>query len=400
MSRVLCQVIGCGPAALGLLVAADRTGELPRLLGQGVRYLDRAPNARALGRLRFPFLIDANSVGGDFIAALRPDGYFARALEGRAGRTLREHHDQPVPLALVGEFMNDLSRVAEDAIPGGFKYGADVHRLHRNPDGSWTSVDRFGSALVTSERVVLATGGREDTAAISARYGIPEGRLVGSAQLLSGRFAEAARVLQGGGNIAILGGSHSGFAAAELLLNRYGEAITPGSLSLIHRGLALAHESLAEAQSMPEEALRHLEVCQESGMVNRFHGLRAGPRELCLRTLRGDEQRLSLYQSGSVTAQRVLAEADLVIHCVGYRPRGVPLYDEWGDPISVRGASGAVDDRCRLVQDELGAVPGVFGLGLGYARLDAWGRRRVGINAFHGEDAGQVVSEVLATAAA
>ncbi|MCE0445659.1 hypothetical protein LT493_13480 [Streptomyces tricolor] len=43
-------------------------------------------------------------------------------------------------------------------------------------------------------------------------------------------------------------------------------------------------------------------------------------------------------------------------------------------------------------------VPGVFGLGLGYARSDSWGRRRVGINTFHGEDAERIVSQVLATA--
>ncbi|MFC8914135.1 hypothetical protein ACFT5C_00035 [Streptomyces sp. NPDC057116] len=398
MNRALCQVIGCGPAALGLPVAADRTGELSRLLGEGVRFLDRSPDPMALSRLRFPFLIDANSVGGDFIAGVRRDGVFARTLAGRAGRALRKHHDRQVPLSLVGEFMNDLSRAVEEVL-GGFRYGADVRSVHRNTDGSWTSVDRFGSELVTSESVVLATGGLEDTGRIANLYGIAGSRLLGSAELLSGRFHEAAEVLRKGGRISIVGGSHSGFATAELLLRLFGKSVPPGGIALIHRGIALSYESLTEAQSVIPDAAQRLEVCQESGMVNRFHGLRAGPRELCLRTLQGREQRLALYETGSAAARRALSEAGLVVHSAGYRPREVHLYDERGERIPLGGAAGAVDDRCRLVDGELRAVPGVFGLGLGYARSDAWGRRRVGINAFHGEDAERIVSEVLARVA-
>ncbi|WP_078624653.1 hypothetical protein [Streptomyces monomycini] len=398
MSKVLCQVIGCGPAAMGLPVAADRVGELSRFLNEGVRFLDRAPDAAALNRLRFPFLIDANSVGGDFIAGVRRDGVFARAVDARAGSLLQEHHDRPVPLSLVGEFMNDLSRTVEEALPGGFLYAADTRAIHRGADGSWTSTDRAGAPLVTSESVVLATGSYEDTGRIAARYGIVPSRLIGSAELLAGRLDEAERVLRGGGRITIIGGSHSGFATAELLLARFGDTIAHGGLTLIHRGLSLAYTDLTETEELPPGAACRLEACPESGMVNRFHGLRAGPRGLCLRTLRGHEHRLILCETGSVAARAALAYADLVVHSAGYRTRQVPLYDQWGERIPMSEGTTAVDDRCRVLDSDLRVVPGVFGLGLGYARTDVWGRRRVGVNTFHGEDAEQVLSEVLAPA--
>ncbi|MFF7370359.1 hypothetical protein [Streptomyces tricolor] len=398
VSGALCQVIGCGPAALGLALAADRRAELPRLLAEGTAFLDRSPTPAALGGLRFPFLIDANSVGRDFFAGVRADGAFAAALHGRAGRQLRERHDRGVPLRLVGAFMNDLSRAVEDVLPDGFTYGADVRGVRRNRDGSWTSVDGAGSALVTSESVVLATGGYEDTARVSRRYGVPPGRLIGSAQLLSGRLDEAARVIGSGGRIAILGGSHSGFAAAQLLLDRFGDGIPAGGLVLVHRSISLSYADLSETESVPAALVGRLETCPESGVINRFHGLRSGPRELCLRALQGHEPRLTLRETGSAGARTALAEAGLVVHALGYRTREVPLFDPWGQRIPTGDGTVAVDDRCRVLNADRTPVPGVFGLGLGYARSDAWGRRRVGINTFHGEDAERIVSQVLATA--
>ncbi|MFF9812336.1 hypothetical protein [Streptomyces sp. NPDC014006] len=398
VSGVLCQVIGCGPAALGLALAADRRGELPRLVSEGLAFLDRAPTPAALSGLRFPFLIDANSVGKDFLAGVRPDGIFATALHGRAGELLRERHDRQVPLALVGEFMNDLSRAVEAVLPDGFTYGADVREIRRNRDGSWTSVDSAGSALVTSGAVVLATGGYEDTQQASHRYGIPPGRLIGSAQLMSGRLDEAARVLRAGGRIAILGGSHSGFAAAELLLDRFGDGIPEGGLVLVHRSISLAYADRAEADSVPPALAGRLETCPESGVINRFHGLRSGPRELCLRALQGREPRLTLCHTGSDDARGVLAEAGLVVHALGYRTRAVPVFDQWGERIPMADGAVQVDDECRIVDAGHHAVPGVFGIGLGYARCDAWGRRRVGINTFHGEDGERIVVAMPAPA--
>ncbi|WBO65108.1 hypothetical protein [Streptomyces camelliae] len=372
-------------------------GVLTSLLDGGIAFLDRAESSTALGNSRFPYVIDANSKGEDFIAGIRVGGVFGETLDSGAGRTLRDLRDRRVSLSLIGAFMNDLAETMERTAPGSVRYGADVAGLRRESDGTWTSVARDGSPLVTSDCVVLATGGHEDIRATAARHGVPAERMVGSAQLLRGDFDAVAEVLRKDGTAVILGGSHSGFATAELLLKRFGDSISRNGLALIHRGLALSYENLGEARSARADHAQRHEVCPESGKVNRFHGLRAGPRALCLRALRGHEPRLRLYESGSPSAYGLLARADLLVHATGYRPRHVPLFGHDGRPIWLGVRAGAVDDRCRLVDTRHKPVPGVFGLGLGYAQSDAWGRRRVGVNTFHGPDSEHIVSQVLHT---
>ncbi|MCE0445660.1 hypothetical protein LT493_13485 [Streptomyces tricolor] len=181
MSGALCQVIGCGPAALGARPRGGPQGRAatsPWPRGRRSSTAHRPP--RPLSGLRFPFLIDANSVGRDFFAGVRADGAFAAALHGRAGRQLRERHDRGVPLRLVGAFLNDLSRAVEDVLPDGFTYGADVRgsaAIATAPGRAWTGPGRHSSR---PESVVLATGGYEDTARVCRRYGVPPGRLIGS----------------------------------------------------------------------------------------------------------------------------------------------------------------------------------------------------------------------------
>ncbi|MET7607964.1 hypothetical protein [Streptomyces avermitilis] len=398
MRKVLCQVVGCGPAALGLLVAADRMGVLPQLAGRGgLLFLDRSRNPAALSARRFPYLIDSNSQGADFVRGVRADGAFARVLRGRAGRLLAESRAEQVPLSLVGGFVDGLTDVLKEVLDDGLVCGADITEVRRSADDTWTSVDATGHPIARSPHVVLATGGYEDAARTAARHGIAPRRLIASGELLAGDLREAGRVLYGGGRVAILGGSHSGFSAAALLLDRFGEAVPREGLVLLHRTLALAHTSAHEAELYVPGLAGGLEVCADTGLVNRFHGLRGGARGLCLKAMDGREPRLRLLGAETPQARAVLTEAGLVVHAAGYRTRPVALLDPDGERIDVRAPRGrvAVDERCHVVDSRGLAVEGVQGLGLGYARSDAWGHRRVGINVFHGADAETIVSTLL-----
>ncbi len=68
-----------------------------------------------------------------------------------------------------------------------------------------------------------------------------------------------------GGRIAVLGGSHSGFAAAQLLLDRFGDGIPAGGLVLVHRSISLSYADLSETESVPAAVVGRLETCPESG---------------------------------------------------------------------------------------------------------------------------------------
>ncbi|MFD3620640.1 hypothetical protein ACFWWT_36490 [Streptomyces sp. NPDC058676] len=393
MKKALCQVVGFGPAALGVAVAADRGGVLDRLLGEGLVFLDRHTEGPPGGR-RLPYLIESNSAASDFLGAVDPAGAFAEALAGPAARLLSDRADRHVPLAVAGAFLDDLAQVVAATAPDAL-IRADVASLRRGADGTWTSGTADDTPLVTSRFAVLATGGHEDTALTARRHSIPPSRVLPSGELLAGKLTYAVGRLRAGGHVAILGGSHSAFAAAALLLDRLGDQAPRHGIHIVHRTLALGHSRPWGTDRPAVAPAMAWEVCQETGVVNRFHGLRGVARELCLKALSGSEDRLVLHDATHAPPD-ILARADLVVHATGYRTRQVPLYDVDGRPVALSRSDGAVDvdDECRVTGADGAVVPGLFGLGLGYARQDPYGRRRVGVNVFHGTDADHVVRAV------
>src|SRR3546814_3137960 len=83
------------------------------------------------------------------------------------------------------------------------------------------------------------------------------------------------------------------------------------------------------------------DICPVSGFVYRLAGFRLEARELVLRMMRVDgrtpEPRVRFHQVAhdDAEARGYLAEADLVIAAMGYRPRALPLSDANGDPIAL-----------------------------------------------------------------
>ncbi|MYU18235.1 hypothetical protein GTZ78_48045, partial [Streptomyces sp. SID8361] len=339
-------------------------------------------------------LIESNSAAADFLCAVDPAGAFTEPLAGPAARLLRERADRHVPLAVAGAFLDDLAQAVAETAPDNM-IRADVASLRRGADGAWTSSTADGRPLVTSRFAVLATGGHEDTARTARGYGISPSRVLPSGEVLSGGLTHLAGRLRAGGRIAVLGGSHSAFAAAALLLDCLGDQAPRHGIHLVHRTLALGHPGHREADVQADVPAMSWETCPETGVVNRFHGLRGVARELCLRVLDGSEDRL-VFHDGTYAPPDILTRADLVIHAAGYCTRQVPVYDADGCPVPLGRSKGTVvvDDECRVTGADGAVIPGLFGLGLGYARRDAYGRRRVGVNVFHGTDADHIVYAV------
>src|SRR3546814_16634670 len=91
---------------------------------------------------------------------------------------------------------------------------------------------------------------------------------------------------------------------------------------------------------------------------------------------RTPEPRVRFHQVAhdDAEARGYLAEADLVIAAMGYRPRALPLSDANGDPIALAAHHDAamVDRHCRIVGADGAPVPGAFGIGLA-AGFVPWG---------------------------
>jgi hypothetical protein len=398
----LVQVIGFGPATLGLPLAADRMGELDRLAAHGVTFVDRAISAAVLRSGRFPFLVESNSAARDFVAGVDPAGRFGGVLDRPAGRRLVRDGDRPVPLRHVGEYLADLADEVAGWLhggTGGIRYGREVRRVRRNADGTFTSLCTAYRPVVRSHAVVLATGAIEDT----ARHGVPGDRLLPSARLLAGDLGQVEQALRAGRPVVILGGSHSGFVAADMVLGRCGAVVRPGQITVVHRRIALAFSTVAELAAAGPRAeappMGPPVVCPETGVVNRFAGLRGSARRLCAAVLARAEQRVRLCPADTAEARQAIVGAAVVVHASGYRGTAPELVDADGTVIPLRRERGylAVDDECQVLGPR-GPVAAVHGLGIGFARGDGQGQRLTGINVFHGRDAEDIIKSLLVRA--
>jgi hypothetical protein len=178
--------------------------------------------------------------------------------------------------------------------------------------------------------------------------------------------------------IAIIGGSHSALGCATLLLGKdTGIAFSEGAISLLHRRpLRIFYPSTEAALANGYTDFNLADVCPVTHRLFRMRGFRLESGQLAKQLLgigrAPPERRLTLGAltdgGAGLEAWRILDEAHLVIAALGYRPRGLRLFDSAGHPIALaahvtRGAA-LVDRECRVVDQSLNPVPGVFALGL------------------------------------
>jgi hypothetical protein len=155
-----------------------------------------------------------------------------------------------------------------------------------------------------------------------------------------------------------------------------------GGVTLLHRRpLKPFYPSIEAAQTEGYTDFGPNDICPVSGFVYRLAGFRLEARELVLRMLgiggRRPEPRVRLHQirpDRDPVARRTLAQADLVIAALGYRPNALPIADLAGQPWPLRAHSGEalVDRHCRVVDANGAPLPGVFAIGLA-AGFVPWG---------------------------
>jgi hypothetical protein len=396
------QVIGFGPAAMGIAVAADRAGVLDELLDAGLIFLERSPDRWSAARRRFSWRILSNSSGRDFVASIARDGALGGVLLSSPGGRIVAAGDGPVWLPDVSDLLHELGDRIEAACArrggGGVRYGAEAARVVVETDGSFTTYDAAGAALSTSRSLVVAAGAEERLSALRTVVP-PQATVVESGRVLAGDLGPVTSAVRDAAAVVIVGSAHSAFAVADLILRSLGGSVRAGQIRVMYRGeIALHFRSLAEAHAHGVIPAHH-QICPERGEVNRFNGLRGRARDLYLRVCDGRERRVSLVAAAAGAASAAPPGA-LFVAATGYVTRRLPFARRDRGPIALAGDDArSVDDACRLLTANGEALPGAFGIGLGHPRTDSGLHRRAAINCFHGADAAAIVSAALARAA-
>ncbi|OBI89251.1 hypothetical protein A9X00_21360 [Mycobacterium sp. 1245805.9] len=390
-------ILGGGPAGTGALVWAARHGRLDAWLDGGVALVEQADGlGGTLGR----YALNADSRGtsflecldgpdcSPFLADVRVDPVAQELERFRAGHPtleLVDRFERRVGAAILAEFdRHPNSRACT---------GTRAQAIRLQGDGSVAvfTADADGRrAVVRGASAVVAIGGRPNASwsEIEVTPGVHLGhwreKIVSSHRLLSrGGAQEVARRLaraQGSPRVVVLGGSHSAFSAAWMLLERI-----PG-LSFGPRGVQILHRS-EPRPTYPSRAAAHVDfyefsesdVCAATGRVHRLGGLQGDGREVW-RRMHGkpgtepDDRAVALPMGGLSRADLLglLTDCDLIIPALGYRLAAPPIFDARGARVPVARTGPSVDANARLLADSGTPVPGVFAVGLGSGFLP-WG---------------------------
>jgi hypothetical protein len=351
-------LVGGGPAAAGLLAAAVRTGALDALLDDGLTLIAAgSPEQFGGGRLG-GYLVRSDTRAAVFAETVAPvigPGPAADGLLDGWGQ------DEPVPLAVAAEVLAGAGRRL-------------LSRLRAHPGAVVRSATQVAAVGIGSDDVIVRVAGQPPIRASRVIFAVgghphmpprrPAGQrlLLHSDQVLrqDGYQRVLARLTGVPPRVTIIGGSHSAFAVAGLLL-RAPLRWAPGAITVAHRSPVRVTYSDRAAAGADGVLVDADQVCPATGVVHRFGGLRADAADLYRRVRDGGERRVRLIPVPATAAWPGdwPGDADVVVAATGYESAAFGL---------LGGTAGSWDAAGRLRTATDGLVPRAFGLGLGTQR--------------------------------
>lgn len=438
-----CAICGAGPAGMGFLFHAFKTGKLADIARKGLLIIDKR-FCLGSGKLGDYANVVGNSIGKTFLACLEHENF--ESVFG-AIRDYSPLHKQIVEAADSAPRLSDagdlLALATERLIAHlvslyGVKVlrGCEIDTIRRLEGGrfniSYHDVRKPEvHHVVTSGTIVMNLGGTqhvEEIDELCSGLGVPAPgagvRTYASDDLLSlnsaqlfDKFARyfTQSTARRTNRITIIGGSHSAFTMVDRLAVELG-GVGLDEIAVIHRSpIRLFFETVDEARANGYAVDEANDVCPVTKRVNRSSGLRYRAFEVARSIMSngrvpGTRPHVELIEPGSSDAARAragecLGRSIVVIHSAGYGPNTSVLTDHQGVPIPLQlGQGGLICDTFGRPFDMDGdAVRGLFtfGLGSGFtpgAQLGseaAFRGRIYGVWIFHHDIGGKVLKGVL-----
>jgi len=428
-----CVVGGAGPAGMGLLFNALKSGALPDLARDGLIIVDASatPGTGRLGEYR----ITANSVGDVFLDCLRDPALrdvFEPLEHSPAYWRIRRQAQSAPQLSDVAELLAEASKLVLDFIVQRYDVklwsSTTITEVVSDGDEYQVWVETGGrTRRLRCRTLVLNLGGFQDPQYLLeglADHGLslpPSVPIVSADTLLRMNAVQLREhfepALAHGGGVTVVGGSHSAFSILENLADAL-EIAGLEEVTLVHRSpIRLFYESveLATAAGYVFDPLK--DVCPVSGRVNRSGGLRyraldvgrevigrgrIGKTGVRARTLQIAGGPPGQYES----AVQALIESSVVVQCTGYQPRLPAMTYADGTAITLREVKGGLDsDPSGCPLDTFGQrLHGLhlFGLGSGLGIDPKLGSepsfdgRIYGVWQFHNDASHSVIEAVVA----
>lgn len=409
-------IAGGGPAGTGLLINAARRGQLEALLKQGVALVEKGSTLGAGGISNY--VMNANSLGVAFLECLDeindPLYDVQPVLMQDDTKSLESQRYKSPALTTIGGYLSHLGEALKKSMA---RVPESSCMLHTSVDSvrvyddhvvtSVTSMHKDGSTKrkrIQSGNVFLALGGHQAWNEIVARpittAGVPVSlssggyiaKTIMSSEFVTAQGSSRARTTLQGGNtkVVIVGGSHSAFSAAWVLVRQMAElGFEPGDITILCRSLPkLFYMSVEDAAKDGYTDFKDDDLCPVTGRVHRYGGLRFDQNTLCRQVMGMDpearEERIRVLQfdpkaaEDAATVKQLLDEAAVIVPAFGYHANFCPIFkgdtQETYTPLVERTAGNVVDSQGRVMLAPLGPsgegvpgdyIPRVFACGLG-----------------------------------
>ncbi|WIM85734.1 FAD-dependent oxidoreductase [Candidatus Mycobacterium wuenschmannii] len=389
-------ILGGGPAGTGSLVWAAQNSQLGAWLNRGVAVVERSASGSSLGQ----YALNADSPGRSFLECLDGSECEPPLLEVRRDPVTREMEGWRTghpPLELVDRFERRVHAAISaeiDRHPASRVYADSTARaLYLQPDGSVVVVISTADGereTIHAASAVMALGGQPNTSwgaveqATGADFERWRHKIISSHQLLKHGAAEQVGQLLVSKDrpvrAVIVGGSHSAFSSAWMLLDRMPDVrFDTRGVQILHRSEPrVTYYSRAEAEA-DSYRFAETDVCQATGRVHRLGGLQGDGRQMWRRIhgkdgMAPDNRAVLRPMADLPRAELVdlLEGADLIVSAFGYRLATVPVFDKDGYPLPLAKTGPSVGSDARLLDADGRAIPGLFGVGLG-SGFTPWG---------------------------
>ena len=357
---------------------------------------------------------------------IKPLDMFVPVLNASCGQALKAIGSKVAPLVVVGHFLSCVGNLIaayfhEVLCLKPLLFGCEAIEIKRENSKYKVLILKQttrGRKLfwITTNKLIFATGGKQKYSSTwlnKINSSIPQGNLFNSDYFLQEigyrRFLSLAESYKQP-IVTIVGGSHSAFSCAWLILNGspvkfnhqgfrfvpvvddncrncadekccYGDAqyyfaqlkeLTDVQINIVYRDIIkVFYSSEKEAEEDGYIAYKGKKSKNKKGAVWPFVGLRGDAKELYRQVIKRKEKRINLIKSSDIDQiEELCKNSNVVIWAVGYSTNSVDIKDEQGKRLKLKtGQDGSleVDKDLRIIDNKGKGINNLYGIGQGYA---------------------------------